>query len=94
MKFLSARGGIVRIRARDSGAGVNPSLIRLVVDGRLTPTRYLPSSSQIVTTGRKLRRGRHALSLVVSDYQELKNMENVRRILPNTAGLRKTFFVR
>jgi hypothetical protein len=57
------------------------------------PTRYLPGSSRIVTTGRKLRRGRHVLKLVVSDYQELKNMENVRRILPNTAGLRKTFFV-
>jgi hypothetical protein len=90
---LSARGGVVRIHARDAGAGVNPGLIRLVVDGRLTPTQYLPASSQIVTTGRKLRRGRHELRLVVSDNQELKNMENVRRILPNTAGLRKTFFV-
>jgi subtilisin family serine protease len=94
LRFLSARGGVVRIRARDAGAGVDPELIRLVVDGRLRPTRYLPGSGQIVTTGGKLRRGRHVLRLVVSDYQELKNMENVRRILPNTAGLRKTFFVR
>jgi subtilisin family serine protease len=94
LRFLSARGGVVRISARDAGAGVNPALIRLVVDGRLRPARYLARSSQIVTTGRKLRRGRHVLRLVVSDYQELKNMENVRRILPNTAGLRKTFFVR
>ena len=93
LRFLSARGGVVRIRARDAGAGVDPALIRLVVDRQLRPTRYLPRSSQIVTTGRKLRRGRHVLRLVVSDYQELKNMENVRRILPNTAGLRKTFFV-
>ena len=93
LRFLSARGGVVRIRATDAGAGVNPSFIRLVVDGRLRTTRYLPGSSQIVTTGPKLRRGRHVLRLVVSDYQELKNMENVRRILPNTAGLRKTFFV-
>ena len=91
LRFLSARGGVVRIRATDAGAGVNPSLIRLVVDGRRMPTRY--AGNQIVTTGRKLRRGRHVLGLVVSDYQELKNMENVRRILPNTAGLRKTFFV-
>jgi hypothetical protein len=90
---LSARGGIVRIRATDAGASVNPGFVRLVVDGRLMPTRYLRASNQIVTTGRKLRRGRHVLRLVVSDYQELKNMENVRRILPNTAGLRKTFFV-
>ena len=36
LRFLSARGGVVRVRARDAGAGVNPSLIRLVVDGRLT----------------------------------------------------------
>jgi subtilisin family serine protease len=93
LRFLSARGGVVRVRARDAGAGVNPSFIRLVIDGRLTPARYLPQSSQIVTTGRKLRRGRHVLRLVVSDYQELKNMENVRRILPNTAGLRMTFLV-
>jgi hypothetical protein len=48
----------------------------------------------IVSTGRKLARGRHRLRLVVSDYQELKNMENVRRILPNTAQLRTSFFVR
>jgi hypothetical protein len=93
LRFLSARSGVIRIRARDAGAGVDPARIRLVVDGQLRPTRYLPRSSQIVTTGRKLRRGQHVLRLVVSDYQELKNMENVRRILPNTAGLRKTFFV-
>jgi ABC-type glucose/galactose transport system permease subunit len=48
----------------------------------------------IVTTGSKLARGRHQLRLVVSDYQELKNMENVRRILPNTAQLRTAFLVR
>jgi subtilisin family serine protease len=93
VRFLSARGGVVRVRATDGGAGINPSSIHLVVDGRRMPTRYLPGSNQIVTTGRKLRRGRHALRLVVSDYQELKNMENIRRVLPNTAGLRKTFFV-
>jgi subtilisin family serine protease len=93
VRFLSARGGVVRVRATDGGAGINPSSTRLVVDGRRMPTRYLPVSNEIVTTGRKLRRGRHVLRLVVSDHQELKNMENIRRILPNTAGLRKTFFV-
>jgi subtilisin family serine protease len=93
LRFLSARGGVVRVRATDGGAGVDPTFIRLVVDGQLRPRRYLRASNLIVTTGRKLRRGRHTLRLVVSDYQEPKNMENVRRILPNTAGLRKTFFV-
>jgi hypothetical protein len=37
---------------------------------------------------------RHRLTLIVSDYQETKNMENVPRILPNTARLRGTFRVR
>jgi hypothetical protein len=31
---------------------------------------------------------------VASDYQETKNMENVRRILPNTSRLRRAFRVR
>ena len=43
---------------------------------------------------RNLRRGRHTLRLLVSDYQESKNMENVHRILPNTRRLNTTFVVR
>ena len=79
-----------RPRSRDAtpAQASNPSLIRLVVDGRRMPTRY-DRGSQIVTTGRKLRRGRHVLRLVVSDYQELKNMENVRRILPEHGRAQK-----
>jgi subtilisin family serine protease len=94
LRFRSARGGVVRVLARDDGAGVDPSRIRLVVDGRQRSARYDPRRRQIVSTGRKLARGRHRLQLMVSDYQELKNMENVRRILPNTAQLRAVFFVR
>ena len=41
-----------------------------------------------------LRRGRHRFTLLVSDYQEPKNMENVPKILPNTAGLSSAFRVR
>ncbi|MGH3083456.1 MAG: hypothetical protein ACRDNP_05240, partial [Gaiellaceae bacterium] len=94
LRFLSARSGIVRVFARDDGAGIDPSQILLFVDGRQRPARYDSRRRLIVTTGRRLARGRHRLRLVVSDYQELKNMENVRRILPNTAQLRTTFFVR
>jgi subtilisin family serine protease len=93
LRFLSARGGIVRIRATDAGAGVDPAGIRLVVDGGLRSVRY-DRRRQVISATRRLKRGRHTLRLVVSDYQELKNMENVRKILPNTAGLRATFFVR
>jgi subtilisin family serine protease len=94
LRFLSARGGVVRVFARDDGAGIDPSQILLFVDGRHRPAHYDSRRRLIVTTGRRFARGRHQLRLVVSDYQELKNMENVRRILPNTARLRTAFFVR
>jgi subtilisin family serine protease len=94
LRFLSARGGVVRVFARDDGAGIDPSQILLFVDGRQRPARYDSRRRLIVTTGRRLARGRHGLRLVVSDYQELKNTENVRRIMPNTAQLRTAFFVR
>ena len=38
--------------------------------------------------------GRHKLVVVASDLQEVKNDENVTRILPNTRVLRTTFVVR
>ena len=94
LRFLSARGGVIRVVARDDGAGIDRSQIRLFVDGRQKSARYDARRGVIVTTGSKLARGRHQLRLVVSDYQELKNMENVRRILPNTAQLRTAFLVR
>ena len=94
LRFVSARGGVVRVLARDGGAGIDPSQIRLFVDGRQRSARYDARRRLIVSTGRRLARGRHRLQLVVSDYQELKNMENVRRILPNTAQLRTAFLVR
>ena len=62
--------GSIRARSGSSSTGVRRS------------ARYDARRRLIVTHGRKLARGRHRLRLVVSDYQELKNMENVRRILP------------
>jgi hypothetical protein len=41
-----------------------------------------------------VRRGRHALRVQLSDYQESRNMENVARILPNTRVLQTTIVVR
>jgi subtilisin family serine protease len=94
LRFLSARGGVVRVFARDDEAGIDPSQIQLFVDGRQRSARYDSRRRLIVTRGRRVARGRHRLRVVVSDFQELKNMENVRRILPNTARLSTTFFVR
>jgi hypothetical protein len=48
----------------------------------------------ITASLRGLARGRHHFRLVVSDYQESKNMENVHRILPNTARLSAAFRIR
>jgi hypothetical protein len=41
-----------------------------------------------------IRRGRHRFTLRVSDYQEPKNMENVPKILPNTARIQGAFRIR
>ena len=45
-----------------------------------------------VRTG-SLAGGKHTIELVVSDYQEAKNMEDVLRILPNTRDFKASFSV-
>jgi subtilisin family serine protease len=94
LRLVSARNGVLRLRATDAGAGVDPAHIRLSIDGRRRAARYQVSSGLVVASTRGLRRGRHSFRLQVSDYQESKNMENVRRILPNTARLRGVFTIR
>lgn len=94
LRFVSARRGTLRISARDTGSGIDPSAIRLFVDGRRRSARLDANRGLLTTSIRGLRRGRHALKLYVSDYQESKNMENVRRILPNTRLLSTAFVVR
>jgi subtilisin family serine protease len=93
-RLVSARKGVLRISIRDNGSGVDPSTIILRVDGRERNARYDAARGQLVAPIRNLRAGRHRLRLRVSDYQESKNMENVRRILPNTARLSTAFRVR
>jgi len=94
LRVLSTGGGQIRISARDAGSGVDPALIRVFVDGRLREARYDAARELVVAQVGKLRPGRHRLRVVASDYQESKNMENVRRILPNTARLSTVFRVR
>ena len=86
----------VRARAKEFGGMMQTSPLKSTKERgskRLGSTRYDARRGVIVSTGSKLARGRHRLRLVASDYQELKNMENVRRILPNTAQLRTAFLV-
>jgi subtilisin family serine protease len=94
LRLLSARGGQLRFRATDAGAGIDPHFVRLAVDGRGRSARYDAAKNEITASLRGLKRGRHRFRLVVSDHQEAKNMENVRRILPNTARLQGAFRVR
>jgi hypothetical protein len=73
----------VRFAVSDAGAGVDPHSIGVKVDGRLT--RF--TLARGVLTGHGVRRGTHTVRLVVSDFQEPKNMEDVGPVLPNTRTL-------
>ena len=84
LRVTSTRKAIM-IAATDAGSGVDPASIRVVLDGH-SVSHTGPPGTLRVTAGR----GRHALVVVASDYQETKNMENVPPILPNTSTLRTT----
>jgi subtilisin family serine protease len=79
----------ILVRATDAGSGVDPSSIVALVDGKLVKTTFTAGTIRIPATS-----GRHALVLQVGDFQETKNMEDVAKILPNTATLRVTVRVR
>ena len=84
----TARGGRVRVRVSDTGAGVDPRSLEATVSGRSRPVQYANGVASIDVSG--LGAGSHPLVFTVSDYQEAKNMENVALILPNTRVLRAT----
>ena len=87
------RGSPIRVAIIDAGSGVDPSSILLSIDGSRANASVFKQGVLTVPTG-GLAAGTHRLSLVVSDYQEAKNMENVGPILPNTRGLSTTVTVR
>jgi hypothetical protein len=82
LRVVSARKGAIVVSAFDAGSGVDPRSITATVDGRAVHTHLARSRVTIRTTP-----GRHELVLSVSDYQELKNMEDVAKIKPNTTTL-------
>ncbi|MEO5577016.1 MAG: S8 family serine peptidase [Gaiellaceae bacterium] len=86
------RGGRLVVRASDRGSGVDPASLVVRIDGEERRASFAAGAVRISTAG--LRKGRHALRLQLSDYQESRNMENVGRILPNTRILQTTFVVR
>ena len=85
-------GGLVTLPASDRGSGVDPASVVVVIDGDEHEGRFAKGVVTISTTG--LAKGRHALRVQISDYQESRNMENVGRILPNTRVVQTSFVVR
>jgi hypothetical protein len=86
-------GSPIRVAVTDAGSGVDPRSIVLNVDSaRPSSYRFKQGVLTVPTAG--LSRGTHRLTLLVSDYEEAKNMENVGPILPNTRTLSATVTVR
>ncbi|GIU94744.1 MAG: hypothetical protein KatS3mg012_1201 [Gaiellaceae bacterium] len=86
------RGQPLEVAVRDAGSGVYAPSIEARVDGVPLRHTFRKGVIRIPTAG--LAPGRHRLELRVSDLQETKNTENVRRILPNTRLVRTVLTVR
>lgn len=80
------RGGTLALAVADGGAGVDPKSLIAKIDGRPVPVSF--SGGRAIVSLGSTGPGRHALVFTAADYQELKNMENVLRILPNTRTFR------
>jgi hypothetical protein len=88
LRVRATRGAIV-VAATDAGSGVDPASIVAMLDGKRVAARFGSGAVRIPAA-----KGRHRLVLTVADYQEMKNTEDVVKILPNTATLRATLLVR
>jgi hypothetical protein len=91
VKLRGYSGGVVTLGVTDAGAGVDSTSIHGFIDGSATPTTF-SNGVAAVRTG-SLSAGKHTIELLVSDYQEAKNMEDVAQILPNTRDFTATFNV-
>jgi subtilisin family serine protease len=90
VRLRSVTGRTARVTITDRGSGVDAGSLQVRVNGILEEHVY----SHGVVTLHRLRRGTNRVSIVVSDYQEAKNMEDVGPILPNTTRFARTIRVR
>ncbi|HEY3921751.1 MAG TPA: S8 family serine peptidase [Gaiellaceae bacterium] len=88
LRISSRSHGRIVVSIADSGSGVDPRSINATLDGHPVEGRFADGRLTIDTSA-----GRHQLSVAASDYQELKNMEDVAKIRPNTATLTRTVVV-
>jgi subtilisin family serine protease len=92
LSTIARRGGTLQLAVADSGSGVDPDSLTARIDGKpAADVRF--AGGRAVVSLRRVGPGRHVLFFTAADYQELKNMENVPRILPNTRTFRAVFRV-
>jgi subtilisin family serine protease len=80
-----AAGQPLRLAVHDAGAGVDPGSISAWLGWRTMGASYAHGTLSIPTSAALT--GRFRLIVRVADYQELKNMEDVGPVLPNTRVL-------
>jgi len=86
-------GQRIRLSVHDAGAGVNRQSISVVLAGRHVAFSYAHNTLSVPTT-RSLAGRRVRIVVRVADYQELKNMEDVGPVLPNTRVFRAFVTIR
>jgi len=91
VRVLGVRGSTLEVRVTDGGSGVDPSSLAAHIDGEEHPLSFASGLARVSLRG--VTRGRHTLTFSTADYQEAKNNENVRGILPNTRTLRHAFVI-
>jgi hypothetical protein len=91
VRFVGVRGRALELAVSDRGAGVDPSSLHAHIDGTVAPVTFAAGIARLSLSG--LSKGPHVLIFSAADFQETKNMENVRKILPNTRVVRQTFVV-
>jgi subtilisin family serine protease len=85
-------GARLRLGVTDTGSGVDPQSLLATVDGKSAAVTFAGGRAAVALAG--VAQGRHRIVLQAADYQELKNMENVPQILPNTRNFTARFTVR
>jgi subtilisin family serine protease len=79
VRLLPSRNRAIRLAVADGGSGIDRGSLDVKVDGKLRKFTYARNVLSIPVTA-----GPHRVSVVVGDYQETKNMEDVGPVLPNT----------
>lgn len=85
-------GEPIRLALHDAGSGIDRNSLAVTVGGNGTHFSYANGTLSIPTS--KAAKGRIRLRVQAADYQELKNMEDVGPVLPNTRVLHTSVTIR